>query len=137
MSAIFAALSDGLPLLLGHFLLAAGLLAAGAVITALITPWKEMALIRAGNVAAATILASTVLALTFPVATTLAHAHTALDIVVWGVVGVVVQLAVYAAATLLIRDLRTRIEDGQIATAILLAGWQIAVGLLNAAALAG
>lgn len=137
MTALFQALGTGLPLLAWHLLLAIALLGIGVAILTIITPWNEMELIRADNMAAAIVLAGNIIALALPIAATLAVSSAALDIAVWGAVGLILQLLVFFAATLVFRDLRQRIEEGKSATAVLLAAWQIALGLINAAALAG
>jgi putative membrane protein len=102
-----------------------------------ITPFHEAKLIREGNAAAGIVLAGTLIALAIPLAATLATSRFALDILIWGIVALVLQLLVFAAATLMIRGLRGMIEAGNVAAAWMLVGLQIAVALLNAGAMAG
>lgn len=137
MTDLFAALSEGLPLLFLHFGAACALLAAGTALHLLLTPVRELQLARAGNAAAAATLATTTIALALPIATTLATSRTTADVLVWGAVGVVVQLVIYAVGGLLIGGLKERIERDEMAAAVALGGWQIGFGLLNAAALIG
>ena len=47
------------------------------------------------------------------------------------------QLAAFGIATLMFRDIRPMIEGGNVAAALTLSGIQIAIGLLNAGAMAG
>ena len=54
-----------------------------------------------------------------------------------GVVALVIQLATFMVATALIRGLRGMIEAGNVAAALVLVGFEIAVALLNAGAVAG
>ena len=60
-----------------------------------------------------------------------------LDIVIWGIVALVLQLIAFVAASRLIPGLRGMIESGNTAAAIMLVGIQVAVALLNAGAMAG
>jgi putative membrane protein len=137
MDVILVTLQAGLPLLVGQFALTLLLLAVGMAIYMAITPYHEMRLIRAGNAAGGIVLAGALIALAIPLAATLATSGFALDILIWGVVALVLQLLAFAAAALLIRGLRGMIEAGNVAAAWLLVGFQIAVALLNAGAMAG
>ena len=137
MDVILETLQAGLPVLVAQFALTLVLLAAGAAVYMAITPFHEAKLIREGNTAAGIVLAGTLIALAIPLAATLATSRFALDILIWGIVALVLQLLVFAAATLTIRGLRGMIEAGNVAAAWMLVGLQIAVALLNAGAMAG
>lgn len=137
MDTIFSTLSTGLPVLLVQFALALGLLALAAAVYMAITPFHEIALIRAGNPAAGLVFAGTLIALAIPLAATLATSVVTLDILIWGLVALVIQLLAFAAATALVRDLRGLIEAGNVAAACVLVGIQLAVALVNAGAMAG
>ena len=137
MNTIFATLGSGLPLLLSQFGVTLGLLALGSVCYMAVTPFQEMRLIRDGNTAAGVVLAGTLVALAIPLATTLATSLVTLDIVLWGLVALAIQLLTFVLAAALIRDLRGMIERGNVAAAWLLVGIQLAVALLNAGAMAG
>ncbi|MDJ0389546.1 DUF350 domain-containing protein [Roseomonas sp. E05] len=137
MDVILETLRAGLPVLAAQFMLTLALLAVGVAVYMLITPFHEMRLIRAGNTAAGIVLAGTLIALALPLAATLATSRFTLDILIWGLVALIVQLLVFAGAALLIRGLRGMIEEDNVAAAWMLAGIQIAVALLNAGAMAG
>ncbi|MFY8106163.1 MAG: DUF350 domain-containing protein [Elstera sp.] len=137
MMDIFAGLAVGLPLLVMHFAVTAVLLLVGVGLHALLTPMKERELVAAGNSAAAVTLSASTIGIALPLAATLATAQTVVDILIWGAIGVAVQVAIFGLARLVSPSLPSRIERGEMATAITLAGWQIAIGLLNAAALVG
>jgi putative membrane protein len=134
---VLAALSAGLPVLLMHLTATLALLAVGIAVYMGITPFHERRLASEGNVAAGIVFAGTVVALAIPLAATLATSQAVADVLVWGVVALILQLAAFAAATVLIRDLRVNIEAGNVASALALLGVQMAVALLNAAAMAG
>jgi putative membrane protein len=137
MDSIFVTLQQGLPVLIGQFAATLVLLGIGIACYMLLTPFNERRLVREGNVAAGIVVAGTLVALALPLAATLAASVVVLDIVIWGLVALVIQLATFCAAALLIRGLRGMIEAGNIAAALVLIGVQIAVALLNAGAMSG
>jgi putative membrane protein len=123
--------------LAGQFAATLVLLGIGIACYMLLTPFDERRLVREGNVAAGIVVAGTLVALALPLAATLAASVVVLDIVIWGLVALVIQLATFFAATLLIRGLRGMIEAGNVSAALVLIGVQIAVALLNAGAMSG
>jgi putative membrane protein len=133
LSLVLDAVGSGLPLLLLHLLVSLALLVAGAAIYVRVTPFQERELIDQGNTAAGTVLGGAVLALAIPQAALLATSGRLLDIVVWGVVALVLQLITLAAVSAVLRGLATKIKDNNAAAAIALAATQIAVALLTAA----
>jgi putative membrane protein len=102
-----------------------------------LTPFREAKLIRAGNPAAGIVLAGAIVALAIPLAATLATSLVTLDILIWGIVALVLQLIAFVAASRLIPGLRGMIEANNTAAAVMLVGVQLAVALLNAGAMAG
>jgi putative membrane protein len=134
-SAILDALGSGLPMLLLQFALVLALLVAGIFIYMAITPFHERELLRNGNPAAATVLGGALVALAVPLAALLATTGALLDILVWGVVAVLLQLLTVAIVSHLFRAMRVMIEAGQVAGAIPLVAAQLSIGLLNAAAM--
>jgi putative membrane protein len=134
-SAILDALGSGLPMLLLQFVLVLALLVAGIFIYMAITPFHERELLRNGNPAAATVLGGALVALAVPLAALLATTGALLDILVWGVVAVLLQLLTVAIVSHLFRGMRVMIEAGQVAGAIPLVAAQLSIGLLNAAAM--
>ena len=65
-----------------------------------ITPYREAALIHAGNRAAAVSLTGAGIGFVIPLASTIAHSLNLVDMLVWGVVAMIVQLALYGIARL-------------------------------------
>jgi len=134
---ILTALGTGLPVLLGQLAVTLALLVAGVAVYTRITPYDERRLVTDGNAAGGLTLAGAIVALAIPLAATLATSTVILDIVLWGVVALILQLVAFAVATLLIPNLRAQIEAGNVASATALVGVQIGVALINAAAMAG
>lgn len=133
--AILGALGSGLPMLLLQFLLVLFLLVVGIVAYMAVTPFHEREMMRNGNAAAATVLGGALLAIAIPLAALLATSGALLDIVVWGVVAVLLQLLTVIILLHLLRGMRANIEAGEIAAAIPLVAAQLSIGLLNAAAM--
>ena len=134
-AAILDALGSGLPKLMIQFITCAVLLAIGVAIYVRVTPFREREMVEHGNAAAGTMLAGAILALAIPLAAMLATSGTFLDVLVWGIVALILQLITLGVVALVMRNFRTMIEGGNIAAAVTLAGAQIAVALLNAAAM--
>jgi putative membrane protein len=135
LAAVLNALGNGLPMLILQVVACAVLLAIGVAIYVRLTPFRERAMVAEGNAAAGTMLAGAILALAIPLAAMLATSGTLLDILVWGVVALILQLLTLGVVSLAMRNFRSMIEGGNVAAAITLAGAQIAVALLNAAAM--
>jgi putative membrane protein len=130
---VLGVLGRSLPVLLANFGLVLGLLVIGILIYMAVTPFHERKLMRDGNTAAATVLGGALVALAIPLSALLATTGGLLDILVWGVVAVLLQLVTVSIVSLLMRGMRGMIEAGQIAAAIPLVAAQISIGLLNAA----
>jgi len=137
MDSILATLQQGLPVLAGQFAATLALLGVGMACYMAVTPFNEWRLVQQGNVAAGIVVAGMLIALAMPLAATLATSVLVLDIVLWGLVALVIQLATFVVAAALLRGLRGMIEAGNVAAALVLVGIQIAVALLNAGAMAG
>jgi len=106
MQSILATLQQGLPVLIGQLAATLALLGIGMACYMALTPFNEWRLVREGNVAAGIVVAGTLVALALPLAATLASSGVVLDIVLWGLVALVIQLATFVAATAAIRGLR-------------------------------
>jgi len=130
---IVNALGAGLPHLLLQFAVAVALLAAGVAGYIVATPYRDRDLINEGNTAAGVIMAGAIIAMAIPVAATLATSRLILDLIVWGIVAVLLQLVIVVGVSFAFKQLRGMIQQGNVAAALTLAATQIAVALLNAA----
>ncbi|QIK38883.1 DUF350 domain-containing protein [Caldichromatium japonicum] len=137
LASLWQALTSGLPLLLWHLALTLGLLLAGISLYTKLTPFREYELIRQGTLAAGLTLGAAWIALAIPLAVTLATSQFWLDILLWGMVAVAIQLLTFGVCVLVARDLPAAIAADNRAAALHLAGVQLAVALLNAGAMAG
>jgi putative membrane protein len=137
MLAAWNSVMGGFPVLLTQLALTTALFVVGLAIYIWLTPYREVKLIREGNVAAAITLSGQMLALALPLGGMLAHSVSLADIALWGIVAVLLQLIAFAAVAILVRDLPKAIERGEIARALVLAAAQIVAGIFNAAAMSG
>ncbi|WP_411286360.1 DUF350 domain-containing protein [Phenylobacterium sp.] len=99
-----------------------------------ITPYKESALIRQGNAAAAIVLGGALVGYVLPLASALANTSTLLEFCAWATLAGVIQIVSFTAIRMTVmKDLAERVERGEIAPALYLLSISIAVGILNAA----
>jgi putative membrane protein len=107
---------------------AIALLLVFTVIYARATPYREFALIEHDNSAVALVLAGAVMGFTIPLAAAIYFTRSLVEMIVWGAITGVVQLLVL----LLLRKQARRVEEGHMASAIMVASFSVAIGLLNA-----
>lgn len=111
-----------------YFATAAVLLAAFVWIYVRVTPYNEFELIAQNNIAAATSLSGAVLGFTFPLLSTIFYTQSLLEMVLWACLTCVVQLVVF----MILRRQAMKIQEGHVASALMLATFSIAAGLINA-----
>lgn len=123
-----------LPAFLTWFPLAIAFLVAFAVVYSRLTPWRELELIRAGNIAAALSFAGALVGYSVVVGSIMANALSRGDLIVWCVLGMAVQCAVPAVARLILgTSLKSSMEEGRAAIGIFMASIAISAGIINAA----
>lgn len=111
------------------------LLAAALTIYVLITPHREVELIRGGNVAAALSLGGTAIGMAIVIFSTASSTYNVLELAVWSGIGLAGQLLVFGIVSTLIPGLSAGITQGRTSYGLLLAAFSIAMGILNAGAL--
>ena len=129
---MFDTVIGSLPAFASFFVTAIILMLAFLAIYVMITPYNELALIRAGNEAAAVSLGGAVIGFALPIAVSVAVSHNLYAMIGWGVVASVVQLLAFIAARLALPRLNESIPQGKLASGIFLASLAIGVGILNA-----
>src|SRR5215813_997282 len=60
-----------------------------------VTPWAEMALIRAGNMAASFSLSGAILGFIVPLSAAIKYSVNIIDMVIWGLLALVVQIVAF------------------------------------------
>jgi putative membrane protein len=128
------AFAAGFPVFLAHAGVTVLILLAAASLYVLLTPHKEITLIRQGNTAAALSLGGVLLGLAIPLSASLRASTNVIEIGLWGAVTVVVQLLVFRLVDMILRGLPKRIQDGEVSAAALLVGAKLATALVIAAA---
>ena len=119
-----------------HFIAAALLAALFSAIYVRITPYPEFALIREGKVAPAISFSGALLGFVIPLASAIISSVSFLDMLVWAVVALVVQILVYVILKAFFADLPRDIAENRLAPAILLAILSLAAGIMSAACMA-
>jgi len=126
----------GFPVTLLHAGVAVAMLTAGAALYSLLTPHREIQLIRDGNAAAALSFGGVLVGLAVPIAFALAASTSLLDIALWGGTALILQLGLFWLVDLILVGLPQRIKEGEVAAAALLVAAKLAVAIVLAAALA-
>ena len=70
-------------------------------------------------------------------ASVIAHSASLVDLAVWGVVAMIVQLGGFLIARLLMPHLPQAVSDGRVSDAAFLAGLSVSLGILSAACMVG
>ena len=98
-----------------------------------ITPYRELALIREGNVAAAASLSGTVLGFAIPLSQAIAQSVNLAEMAMWGAIALAVQILVFFVVTRIVPDIARDIPAGKVAPGVFLGSTSLATGILNAA----
>lgn len=125
-----------LPDFAAFFLAAAILLFVFVSLYIFVTPYSELALIRAGNEAAATSLGGALIGFALPIAVSVAVSHSLYSMLAWGGIACLVQLLTFTVARLALPAINQNIAQGRMASGIFLASLSIGVGILNAGCIA-
>ena len=137
MQHILQTIQVGFPVLLIHLGLTIGLFVFGVFVYVKVTPHHEFNLVRENNGAAGLSLAGVVIGMAMPLAFSLAASVNELDILLWGLIVVALQLVAFGAAHVVLRDLSTRIENGEMGAAWVLFSFNIALAMFLSAAISG
>ena len=132
-----SALITGLPYLISHLFITLCLLFIGITSYIFLTPIKELKLIKDGNLSASISFSGALLGIGIPLASSLSVSNSILEIIIWGLTAIVLQLLCFKVTDTFLKDLSKRIEDNQLATSILLFSIKISVSLINSAAIIG
>jgi putative membrane protein len=118
-----------------YFALAVGYVAVFLAIYVRVTPYREFALIRAGNAAAAASLSGTLIGFVLPLASAVANSVNLLDMALWAAIALIVQIIVYLVVRALLPDVVRHIPEGRVGAGVFLGAASLAAGVLNAACL--
>jgi putative membrane protein len=123
----------GLPPFAAYFAVALLLLGVFLVIYLWMTPYPEIKLIRDGNAAASASLSGAVVGFVLPLASAIKNSASLVDMLIWAVIALLVQLLAYFLVHRLLPHLPRDVADGKVASGVFLAAIAISFGVLNAA----
>lgn len=126
----------GFPPFITYFGLSVVMLLLFGAIYVRITPYREIALIKDGNVAAAASFSGAIIGFTLPLAHSVAQAVNLVDMLLWSLIALVVQLVCYLVVRAVIPGIVNDIPAGKAAPGVFLGAVAIAAGILNAACMA-
>lgn len=135
MGSVFQSFQEGFPTFLMYTGTAGLMLILAVFVYILLTPWKELALVRGGNGTAGLALSGAIVGLAIPLASCLASSVSIPDLVLWGLVSLILQLLAFRLTDLLLKDLPKRIQNDEAGAAIVLIGTKLASAMLLAAGL--
>lgn len=123
----------GFPVFIVYFGLSSLMLLLFCAMYLSVTPYREVNLIKEGNVAAAASFSGGVIGFTLLLVHAVAQAANLADMLIWGAIALVVQLAGYLIVRLLISAIARDVHAGHVAPGVFLGAVAIAAGILNAA----
>lgn len=133
MNSSFIDLISGLVDFCTYFGAALGFVALFCAIYCRITPYSELKLIKSGNSSAAISFGGALLGFVLPLYSAITHSVSFIDMVVWAMIAMLVQLAVFGSVRVVLKSLVRDIENNYTAAATLLAFCSVSIGILNAA----
>jgi putative membrane protein len=98
-----------------------------------VTPYREIELIRAGNMAASFSLSGSVVGFIIPLAASIQHSVSLVDMAIWGLIAMLVQIAAFVVVRLMIPSITDDIPANKTSAGFFLGCLSLGVGLLNAA----
>ncbi len=135
MGSVFQSFQEGFPTFLMYTGTAGLMLILAVFVYILLTPWKELALVRGGNGTAGLALSGAIVGLAIPLASCLASSVSIPDLILWGLVSLILQLLAFRLTDLLLKDLPKRIQNDEAGAAIVLIGTKLASAMILAAGL--
>jgi putative membrane protein len=122
---------------IGNFAIyfAAALIAVALFVVAYmaVTSHHEVDLIKKGNTAAAISFGGALIGFTLPLTSVIQHSVSLLDMAVWSVIALIVQIVVLKIVDVALREVSRHIEEGNVAAGVTLGAASIALGIVNAA----
>lgn len=137
MGPILDSLASGFPWLIFYLITVTIIYGLGLFIYVKLTPIKELELIAAGNVAAAITFSALVIGLSLPLAACLINKFSLTDVAAWGTLSVFLQLFLFRMTDSFFKPMSKRIENNEIAPALVLAAFKLAGSIMLAFAIAG
>lgn len=135
MSELFGNFWVSLSEFLIFFIAAAALTILFVVIYTRVTRHSELALIKKNSTAASIAFSGSLIGFALPLASTMINSVTVVEMVLWGLVALIVQVLVYLLIRLPMPRISERIEADEVAAGIWLGACSTVAGILNAASM--
>ena len=126
---------EGLLPFLGYFGGGVLLVVLFSLIYLKVTPYDEIRLVREGKIAPAISFGGAIFGFISPLTAAIAHSVNFLDMVIWALIALIVQILVFLLVRLTFRSFINDIANDKIGSALFLAIVSIAAGLVNAASM--
>jgi len=117
------------------FVVAAVLTILFVLIYTRITRHNEIDLIKNNSVAASVAFSGSLIGFGFPLASTIINSVTVVEMVLWGIIALIVQVLTYLLIRLPMPRISERIEADEVAAGIWLGSCSLVAGILNAASM--
>lgn len=137
MDAVLDSIARGFPTLIFYLVAVAAVFILALFVYVKLTPHREFKLVSEGNMAAAIHLSSLIIALSLPLAACLVYKVSVIDVVLWGVVSVSLQLFLFRMTDMIFRGIPDLIEKDVAAPALVLGAFKISGSIILAFAIAG
>jgi putative membrane protein len=98
-----------------------------------VTPYPEITLIRKGKTSAAISFGGAIVGFVIPLGSAISQSVSFTDMLIWSIIALAVQIAVFFGLKLVFANLTREIEENHAAPATLMAFCSVACGILNAA----
>ena len=135
MSELFGNFWVNLSEFLIFFIVAVALTILFVVIYTRVTKHNELALIKENSTAASVAFSGSWIGFALPLASTIINSVTIVEMVLWGLIALVVQVLVYLLIRLPMPRISERIEANEVAAGIWLGACSLVAGILNAASM--
>ena len=126
---------EGLLPFLGYFGGGALIVVLFSLIYLKVTPYDEIKLVHEGKIAPAISFGGAVFGFICPLTAAISHSVNFLDMVIWALVALAVQILVFLLFRLVFRSFVNEIANNNIGSALFLAILSVAAGLVNAASM--
>lgn len=130
-------LASGFPWLIFYLMVVSVIYVGGIFIYVMLTPHKEFTLIGNGNMAAAISFSALVIGLALPLAACLVNKFGLIDVAIWGVVSLFLQLFLFRVTDGIFPNMPQRITNNEVPAATVLASFKLAGSILLAVAIVG
>lgn len=137
MTPALDSLANGFPWLIFYLMVVTVIYLAGLFIYVKLTPHRELELVQNGNMAAAVSFSALVVSLALPLAACLVNKFSLIDVAIWGILSLFLQLFLFRLTDAIFKGMPQRIIDDEVPAATVLAAFKIAGSIILAFAIAG